>query len=231
MIRPCTQIQTISLMQQLNRFLLNLTRFTSTLRIGDPVARAQTRSHAVNPAKRRALIDTGRTLADAGLAFSGLGEISLRLAENRLLVSTSGADLRNLDQQLIQCDVTGSTPERSPAGLAWHRLVYAHSRSQAVILCQPPHAMLVAGADLPLEADWSPEIYALLGGVLRFSGSAASIELPEMLARNACILRAGQGVVIRAEDPTEALRRVEALEYLSRLALLAYGGGLSPRRR
>lgn len=112
------------------------------------------------------LIEFGRAAAEAGLLASTCGNASLRLGEDRLLITSSGSELPRLRPEEVTvvsladgAVLVGGKPSME---VDLHRRAYlARPLARAVLHCQAPAATLLCCMREPPEAlDLIPEVSA-----------------------------------------------------------------------
>ncbi len=183
---------------------------------------------------RRETVRIGRLLYDRQLVVGTEGNLSIRLGSDRFLVTRAGAckgllgeaDLLVVDSQ--GRTVSPSSPSVLPSS-EWplHREIYAR-RPEVDAVCHghPPWATAFAAAGLPLDGCLLPEIIATLGTVpLAPYGTPGTEEVPatvrEMISSYSALLLANHGVVAMGATLTEAFFRLESVERLAQVTLLA----------
>jgi L-fuculose-phosphate aldolase len=181
-----------------------------------------------------ALIEAGRRLGARGLISAGEGNLSLRLDDERLLVTPSGRRKDELERDdLVVVRLGHESDARSPSGLrpssdiAGHLAIHAarpelgavaHAHLPAVL------ALTLAGEipdprALPETALFLSRLPFLTYGVMGSQEladriAAALSEPPEPLA-NAVLLER-HGAVAVGPDPATAVNRLELVEVLCR---------------
>jgi L-fuculose-phosphate aldolase len=114
----------------------------------------------------RDLIDFAKAVAESGLLASTSGNVSLRLGDDRMLLSRSGsklADLAKKDVSVISLnDGTARQGPEPSLEAELHRRVYAvRDAARAVVHCQSRAATLFAcHTDPPTNLDFIPEVPA-----------------------------------------------------------------------
>lgn len=172
-----------------------------------------------------------RRLADLGLIAGAAGNISVRLAEDRVLVTPSGlikADLESED--MVEVDLAGEVirGQHPPSGELGLHLQILRSRGDvtAVIHAHPPVAtgMSVAGQ----EFDWDvlPEMVFLVGRVPVVPyGAPGTRELAELIdpfiEGHDTLILANHGAVSMGASLDEAQIRMETLEHSAKIVFTA----------
>jgi L-fuculose-phosphate aldolase len=193
----------------------------------------------VNPSRveaaGNALLDAGRRLGARGLIAAGEGNLSIRLDDDRILVTPSGRRKDELSAEDLVMVWLGheGREERSPNGqaptsdLALHRAVYA-ARPDVVAYA---HAHLPASMALTLAGELPdpgslPETALLLPRIpLVAFGAPGSEELaervgaalsdgPEPLAT--AVLLERHGAIAVGDTPAQAVDRLDLVEVLCR---------------
>lgn len=185
----------------------------------------------LKPAQQKQFIDTAKMITDHGLALGVLGELSVRLTAQQLVITAQGSHLAHLSESdLVTCSISPGKPgEAAAPHLDWHRLIYRETPAESVLLCHPPYALTLANAaKLPLQ-EIAPEMREAIGGVTLIKAPDLSeATLAESARQNHAILLPQQGALIWGDSIANALSRVEALEFVSYLTAIAGQTGLKP---
>jgi L-fuculose-phosphate aldolase len=182
-------------------------------------------------ALRGALVETCRRLHARDLIGAGEGNVSVRLGSDRFLVTPSSANKGYLAPgDLVVVDAAGVVVEgsgRASTELRMHLAAYAARPDVAAIVHAHPItavALTVAGA--PPPNDLVPEAAVTLGelAVAPFA-TPGTDEVPASLAplfpRHDVILLARHGALALGRTLVEAFDRMETLERVARIALVA----------
>ena len=191
-------------------------------------------------AAREALVAAGRRLADRGLIIATEGNLSVRLGGDLFLTTPAGVEKGALapdDLLLVDLDgrLRGDARRRPSSEWALHREVY-RLRPEIAAVCHahPSYALAYACARRAIPTTMMPEAVIVLGDDVPVApyatpGSeevAASVR--EIVARRDVFLLANHGAVAAARDLTTALHRMETVERVAEVTLLAasVGGGV-----
>jgi L-fuculose-phosphate aldolase len=197
-----------------------------------PRARAARRGgRSRDRAAREALVEICRRLHERDLIGAGEGNVSLRLAGGRFLVTPSGASKGHLaPRDLVVVDRAGAVVEgaaRASSELRMHLAAYAARPDvSAVVHAHPLTAVALTVAGLPPPNDLVPEAAVMLGeiAVAPFA-TPGTEELPAALApllpRHDVLLLERHGALALGRTLGEAFDRMETLERVARVALLA----------
>ena len=179
---------------------------------------------------RDEIIAVGRRLHEKGLITAAEGNVSVRTSHG-LLVTASGVSKGELTPELvIATDETGRGPAHGPrvtSEIAMHVAVYRRRPDvRAVVHAHPPFATAFAVAHLPLDKPLLAESVLLLGTVplvpYRAPSTAALADaVGEACAGANAVLLANHGAVAVGETLEAAHRRMETLEHLAHVTLLA----------
>jgi L-fuculose-phosphate aldolase len=190
-------------------------------------------------ALRHAVCAAGRRLADRDLIGAGEGNLSARRADGTFLVTPSGVSKGHLSPgDLLVVDVRGhvvSGHGRPSTELAMHLGAYAaRPEIAAAVHAHPLTAVALTVAGLPWPGDLVAEAAVSLGEVAVAPFAVpGTLEVPDALApflpRHDVILLARHGALCLGGTVTEAMDRMETLERVARIALLARAfGGCTP---
>jgi L-fuculose-phosphate aldolase len=182
-------------------------------------------------ALRGALVETCRRLHARDLIGAGEGNVSVRLGSDRFLVTPSGANKGYLaPEDLVVVDAAGAVLEgtgRASTELRMHLAAYAARPDVAAIVhAHPITAVALTVAGVPPPNDLVPEAAVTLGelAVAPFA-TPGTDEVPASLAplfaRHDVILLARHGALALGRTLVEAFDRMETLERVARIALVA----------
>jgi L-fuculose-phosphate aldolase len=189
----------------------------------------------VQSSLRAQLVEIGRRLHARELIGAGEGNVSCRLAADRFLVTPSGANKGYLAPgDLVVVDAAGAVVEgtgRASTELRMHLAAYAARPDVAAIVhAHPITAVALTVAGVPPPNDLVPEAAVTLGeiAVAPFA-TPGTDEVPASLApllpRHDVILLARHGALALGRTLDEAFDRMETLERVARIALVARVAG------
>jgi L-fuculose-phosphate aldolase len=184
---------------------------------------------------RKALVTAGRQLATTGLIVAAEGNLSVRLSGDLFLATPAGFAKGELTAgDLVVVDLNGECRGgRFHVSSEWpvHREIYrARPDINAVCHAHPPHASAYACARR-LIPTLMPEAVVILGDQVPLVPYATpgSQELADAVAEIAgqcyAFLLANHGAVTCGSDVRQALHRMETLERVAQVAVLAEGIG------
>jgi L-fuculose-phosphate aldolase len=182
-------------------------------------------------AARAALVSSGRRLDALGFAPATDGNVSARLAPDRLLLTPAGREKGSLDpEDLLVVDLEGRVVEgtgRPSTETPMHLFCYRRRKDVGgVVHAHPPVATAFAAAGVPLDAPVMPEIVLTVGAVPLVPYAAPGSEalaraLEPWVDGHAAFLLASHGVLTLGRDVKEALHRMERVEHLAKVTLAA----------
>ncbi len=183
-------------------------------------------------ALRREIVATSRAMFARGWVANHDGNLSARLGDGRLLATPTAVSKGDVEPEwLITLDAAGAVVSgtRKPFGeLSLHRAAYAARPDIGVVLhAHPPHATAFAVSGAPLPHPFIAEAVVSLGPSLpvvpyrRPGHEATAAELGAALGQADVVLLAGHGVLSVGGSFEQALLRLELVEHLARIALLA----------
>jgi L-fuculose-phosphate aldolase len=191
--------------------------------------------------QRREICAAGRAMRGLGFLPGAAGNLSVRLADGRILATPSGAakgELASGDLILLRADGT-PLPSRARGRRGNHRRAAPSSEIQmhlriyslrpdvrAVCHAHPPVATGFAVAGRALDRAVLGETAILLGAVpLAPYAAPGTADLGELIApfatRANAVLLANHGVVTFGEDLRTAAQRMEMVEHSARVTLVA----------
>jgi L-fuculose-phosphate aldolase len=180
---------------------------------------------------RRDLARFGRLLHRLGFMPGTSGNLSVRLDRQRLLVTPTGMSkflMRADDMVIVDLDgrqLGGARRVTSEIGL--HVAVYKHREDVgAVIHSHPPIATAFACAGRGLDEHLCQEAVMTLGAVpLAPYATSGTYEVAESITpfipAHEAILMANHGAVAYGADLLQAFQRMETLEHLAQIGLIA----------
>jgi 3-dehydro-4-phosphotetronate decarboxylase len=187
---------------------------------------------------RRQIKRAGREMVQHGLTWGSAGNISLRTAPDRCLISASGSYLGRLAlEELVETPFSGgpSGLPRPSKELPMHAAVYrARPEIQAVLHGAPFYATLAACFNLKLPHNSFVEAMYYLERVARVPyHHPGSQELADAVAAQAgranVLLLENHGVLVYDTNLAEALMALRTLEVVSRMAVEGRSARLTPQ--
>ena len=181
---------------------------------------------------REAIVRVGKMLHGCGFVAGMDGNLSVRLAKNRILVTPTSMSKGGMKVS----DLVVVTPEgrklsgrrQASSEIAMHLLIYKlRPDIRAVVHAHPPTATGFAASGLALNRPLVCELVVGLGCVpLARYGTPGTSELSEALAplipQYDAILMANHGVVTYGQDLERAFMKMETVEHFARIALVAH---------
>jgi len=181
---------------------------------------------------RRDLVRFGRWLARLGFTPGTAGNLSVRLDHERLLVTPTGMSkylMRSADMVIVDLEgrqLAGTSKVTSEIGM--HLAVYQHRQDvAAVIHSHPPTATAFACAGRALDEMLCQEAVMTLG-VVPLAGFATTgtdevaASLVPLIPAHDAILMANHGVVSYGKTLLDAFLKMETVEHLAHIALVAH---------
>lgn len=181
---------------------------------------------------RRDLVRFGRWLARLGYTPGTAGNLSVRLDDNRLLVTPTGVSkylLRSADMVIVDLEgrqLAGAS--RVTSEISMHLAVYQHRQDVgAVIHSHPPTATAFACAGRGLDEILCQEAVMTLGvvplaGYATTGTSEVAASLVPLIPDHDAILMANHGAVSYGKNLLEAFLKMETVEHLAHIALIAH---------
>jgi len=187
---------------------------------------------------KRDIVHFGKRLYQLGYMPGMSGNLSVRLADGRLLATPTGKSKFALQcEDLVVVDLEGRQLEgvrRVTSEIGMHVAIYRERVDvQAVIHSHPPIATAFACAGRPLDRMLCQEAVLALGTVpLASYATTGTDEVAESLAPwvagHEAILMANHGAVTYGRDLEDAFCKMETLEHVAHIQLTAHQLG-SPR--
>ena len=182
---------------------------------------------------REEIVEIARLMAQQGLARSSDGNISVRLAPGRILITPRGLYKPKMaPDDLVIIDDEGkllaAKEGRGPTSEMFMHLEAYRQRADigAVLHAHPPYATALTIAGLPYPADFMPEVRVMLGDVpvapyARPGTSAVGESIRELICTHHNVLLSHHGSISvgqSLEQTLIALERMEAAAYTYYLA-------------
>jgi L-fuculose-phosphate aldolase len=196
------------------------------------------RGSSVECQLRQDLVRCGRWLARLGFTPGTAGNLSVRLDPQRLLVTPTGMSkylMKSADMVIVDLDgrhLSGAT--RATSELSMHLAVYRQREDvAAVIHSHPPTATAFACAGRALDEVFCQEAVMTLGIVplARYATTGTSevaASLDPFIPAHDAILMANHGAVSYGKDLLDAFLKMETVEHLAQIALIAHQLGSPP---
>jgi L-fuculose-phosphate aldolase len=181
---------------------------------------------------REQIVEIATRCYSRGLLVAGDGNISVRVAPNRVIATPSGVSKGWMKPgMMVAVDLEGSPLEPSDYRVSteWpmHRLIYqARPDIHAVVHAHPPYATGFAVAGLSLDKAILSEVILTLGCVpLAAYGTPSTHELTDAiepyLQYHDALLMANHGAVAYADTLEKAFNKLETLEHTCRISFIA----------
>ncbi len=185
----------------------------------------------------RQILDIGRRMDQKGFVAANDGNLSIKVADDAIWSTPTGVAKGSMTEDMpVKLDLDGNVleGERKPSSEAkMHLAIYrANPKLRAVCHAHPPHALVFASAERPLDLALIQEAVVLLGVVpvapFAMPGSQALADsVVPFVKTHRSLLLAHHGVVTWAEDLEQAFFYMESTEMLARVTLLSEMAGLT----
>jgi L-fuculose-phosphate aldolase len=181
-------------------------------------------------ALRELMCDVGRQLWSRGLVGATEGNLSARLAGDRILCTPSGQSKGHLKpQDLVVIDRLGAPIDKgSPSSeIKMHVRIYAKRPDcRAVVHAHPPIATAFALAGESIPDNVLPESMVVLGSVANVPFCMPGTDevpntLEPFLANHKTFLLSNHGAVTLGKDLLDAYHRMERLERIAQMLMHA----------
>lgn len=181
---------------------------------------------------RLAIVQFGRRLHDNGFVAATDGNLSIRLDENRLLVTPtcmSKGMMRPSDLVIVDMDgnrLAGKRKVSSEIGM--HLLIYRlRPDVQGIVHAHPPTATGFAASGFGLSRPLVCEVVVGLGSIpLARYGTPGTAELTDalepLIPEHDAILMANHGVVTYGSSLENAFMKMETVEHFAKIALVTH---------
>src|SRR5215470_5368487 len=178
------------------------------------------------------IVEIATRCYNRGLLVAGDGNISVRVAPNRIIATPSGVSKGWMTpEMMVVVDIEGNPLEPSDLRVSseWpmHQVIYqARQDINAVVHAHPPHATGFAVAGLSLSKAILSEVVLTLGCVpLADYGTPSTRELTDAiepyLEFHDALLMANHGAVAYANTLEQAFNKLETLEHTCKISFIA----------
>lgn len=205
--------------------------------------------HVQEGALRQEMVRIGQMMYAAGLLCGYEGNLSVRLSENRILVTPAGLHKGLLrPEQLLVVDNEGRLigyPTEARRGLRPTSELPMHMEAYrqrpdivAVVHAHPPITVALSIAGVPMNTPLLPEVIVLLGQIPMAPYSMSSSEeganqIRELVRHHDAIILQRHGTLTVGNSLTQAFMRLETVEQNARinfmLAQLGTNGSMEGR--
>ena len=177
------------------------------------------------------ILQAGRRMYDRGYVAANDGNISVRLSDERLLVTPSGLSKGFLRQSdLVVTDMQGeriSGKLKPTSEIKMHLKAYELREDVgAVVHAHPPYATAFAVAGIPLSGCILPEVIVSLGSIpLASYGTPSTEEIPRsiesVVIKSDAFLLKNHGVMTVGPDVLNAYHKLETVEHFAKISFIA----------
>jgi L-fuculose-phosphate aldolase len=186
---------------------------------------------------RKEIVYTNRVCVESGLIRSSDGNISIRLEDDRFLVTPSGLYKRRLKpKQLLIVNhqgevIKGQGSLKPSSELLMHLEAYRQREDiRAVLHAHPPYSTALTIAGIPFPTDIVPEVLALLGEVPAAPYATPgtqdlALSISDLIKTHNAILLSHHGSLTVGKTLEEALLALERMELAAQLYTLAHNLG------
>lgn len=195
-----------------------------------------TRTNDAIPTLRAALQDVGRSAFARGMVWGTSGNISGKLPDGALLMSKAGTDLADLaddDFVVAPPGFDDDVPPGATSEIRMHRAAHAAGADVRCILhLSPTWVTLAATTGIAVPITTIAEAHLMLANLTRVPWACPGTpDLGHAVAKGLesgtrALILEGHGALTLGRTPREALLRMETLEFIARLAILAHQSGL-----
>lgn len=188
------------------------------------------------PALRADLQAIGRSAFARGMVWGTSGNISGKLPDGTLLMSKAGTDLADLADDDFVVAAPGfddAVPSAATSEIRMHRAAHAAGDDvRCVLHLSPTWVTLAATTGIAVPITTTAEAHLMLAGLTRVPWACpGTADLGHAVAQGLAggtraLILEGHGALTLGRSPREALLRMETLEFVAHLALLARQHGL-----
>ncbi len=172
-----------------------------------------------------------KKMAERGLVIGASGNVSERQGDFfRITASSVRLDSVN-NSTIITCGINSDvTPEKASIETGMHRAIYQQRQEvNAIIHANPPYTTLLACSDEIINTSIIPEgalIHVSYVGVFQPGSKELASAVGSASLKSDVIILRNHGVVVIGVSLEEALNRLEYVEFISRLIIMARMSGI-----
>lgn len=185
--------------------------------------------------QRREIVQVGRLMYQKGFIAASDGNISVRLAPGRILITPSGLHKGFLEPgHLLIVDEDGRQVEAAPADrtlkatseLPMHLEAYRQRPDiTAVVHAHPPITVALSIAGIPMADCLLPEVIVFLGLIPTTQYATPSSEenvraIREFIANHDALVLQRHGSLTVGDSPMQGFMRLETMEQNARIAFM-----------
>jgi L-fuculose-phosphate aldolase len=177
------------------------------------------------------IVEVGRRLYARGFVASNDGNITIRIAEDRLLTTPANVSKGFMTpEMMVVVDLDGKKVEgirNASSELKMHLEVYRQrSDVKAVVHAHPALATGFAVAGIPLDRAVLPEVIFTLGSIpIADYATPSTVELPnavrQYIKAHDALLLANHGALAVGTDVFAAYYKMETIEHFAKISLTA----------
>ena len=182
--------------------------------------------------QKQAIADCMDRLYSQGLTTMSGGNISIRMADDLVLVTLSATDkghMRAVETGVVGLDGTNHTRVLKPSGeTLMHLEIYKRRPDvHAIIHAHPPMASVFTVVDRPLNVRLIAESYTIIGDpavvpyALTGTQELANCVAAALGGKTSCVLMQNHGVLTVGDTLPQAFGRIEVLENVAKINLFA----------
>ncbi|HUF48831.1 MAG TPA: class II aldolase/adducin family protein [Vicinamibacterales bacterium] len=182
---------------------------------------------------RRDIVEVGRRLWTRGFVASNDGNISVKVAPDRLLMTPASVSKYDMTPEMmvvtdLRGQVISAAPGRKPSSEMLMHLVAYEKRPDigAVVHAHPPISTGFAVAGIPLDRAVLAEVVTTLGSIpIAEYGTPSTRELADSVApylrAHDGLLLANHGALALGRDLWSAYYKMETIEHFARISFVA----------
>lgn len=185
--------------------------------------------------RRQEIVQVGRLMYEKGFIAASDGNVSVRLAPGRILITPSGLHKGFLEPgHLLTVDEQGQIVQRAPADrslkptseLPMHLEAYRRRGDiNAVVHAHPPITIALSIAGIPMADCLLPEVIVFLGIIPTTQyATPSSVEnvraIREFIATHDALVLQRHGSLTVGDSPMQGFMRLETMEQNARIAFM-----------
>lgn len=180
-----------------------------------------TRNAIVSRVILKEFIETAMMMDRKGFFAGSFGEISLRTNGGKFLITPRDMSICRINEETIRIAAiekeSDAANENLPLHNQWHREIYRNSNANAVVLCQPPFATVLANKMQKPAQDLLVDAKKLLDSTDFVIPE--DVALKNKLDEEYTLFIQSIGILVWGKSLDDLLNRIEILERLSAISL------------
>ncbi len=172
-------------------------------------------------------IEALKAMEAKGFFLGSLSEVSLRAKGGKLVITPMNMPVYRINEETLLTaailpDIVNQQTE-FPRHIDWHRTIYSKCVANAVVVCQPVFACLLAGKGQMPSMDFLAEAAETVDSVQCLKSTDIQFEKKAKLGDEGLFLIQSIGVLAWGKNLDEVLSRIELIERICEIQIKSEG--------